>query len=213
MELYIVRHGQSQGNAGTGDGNDPALTELGICQAQFAGDALSKVEFDRIIASPLRRSARTACEIALKQQKEIGVEILPELFEAGTSAGYRWTFFDECPNEHCVKALPIQLPTVFGGDGIPREEIREDTLERAKKVIAYLKENSREDEKILLVAHGVFNKYLFFAITGMFDDVTMLSQENCCINHFIFYKDEQGRDRIKIRYLNRFDHIPENMRT
>lgn len=213
MDLYIVRHGQSEGNAGMGNGTDPALTELGIHQAQLAGDALSKIEFDRIIASPLRRSARTACEIALKQKNEIGVELLPELCEVGVSAGYRWTFLDACPNEHCKKAIPIQLPTILGGDGIPREEIREDTLERAKKIIAYLKDTSREDEKILLCAHGVFNKYLFFAITGLFDDSTMLSQDNCCINHFIFYKDEHGNDKMKIRYLNRSEHIPENMRT
>ncbi len=214
MDLYIARHGQSASNAGVSDSNDPPLTELGIHQAQLLGDALADVKFDRIIASPLRRSARTAYEVAAKQGTDIKVELLPELCEVGTTASYRWTFFDECPNENCPAALPLQIPTIFGSDGIPREETREDTIERAKKVIGYLKNNFREDEKILLCAHGVFNKYLFFAVmNNFFDDCTMLSQDNCCYNHFVFYTDEQGRDRMKIRFLNNNGHIPPEMRT
>ncbi len=214
MELYIVRHGQSSSNAGFGDPNDPELTDLGIRQAQLLGDALSEIEFDRIIASPLRRSARTACEVALRQHSDIGVELLPELTEVGTVANHRWSFLDECPNEHCILASPMEFPTPLGGDGIHRTETREDTIERARKVISYLRENSREDEKILLAAHGVFNKYLFFAVTGhFFDQYTMLSQDNCCINLCLLYKDEHGNDITKIRYLNRTEHIPPEMRT
>ena len=54
LELYIIRHGQSMGNAGY-DGrtdltetemHDPVLTEKGIEQADKAGRYLSETDFD-----------------------------------------------------------------------------------------------------------------------------------------------------------------------
>ncbi|MBQ6119917.1 MAG: histidine phosphatase family protein, partial [Clostridia bacterium] len=50
MELYLVRHGQSQSNVGI-DVKDPALTETGHTQAQLAGEALKNVRFDRVYTS------------------------------------------------------------------------------------------------------------------------------------------------------------------
>ena len=44
LELYLIRHGQSMGNAGYDkevltlkEGNDPLLTEKGLMQADLAG--------------------------------------------------------------------------------------------------------------------------------------------------------------------------------
>ena len=55
LELYLIRHGQSQGNVGYDkedltpqEQHDPILTEKGVKQAQLAGKHLSTVDFNRI---------------------------------------------------------------------------------------------------------------------------------------------------------------------
>ena len=71
LELYIIRHGQSMGNAGYPDGavltekekHDPVLTEKGIYQAQKAGEYLSNTEFDAVFSSAMLRAVQTATEI------------------------------------------------------------------------------------------------------------------------------------------------------
>ena len=47
MQLYFIRHGQSVNNAGWGDPNykdnhDPALTEIGVQQAQITANYLEQ---------------------------------------------------------------------------------------------------------------------------------------------------------------------------
>ena len=55
LELYLIRHGQSQGNVGYDkdeltpqEQHDPILTEIGVRQAQLAGMHLSGIDFDRV---------------------------------------------------------------------------------------------------------------------------------------------------------------------
>lgn len=66
MELYVVRHGESQANAaGRHAGWSPVpLSQLGRQQAERAGIYLSKIRFDRIIVSDILRARQTA-ELAL----------------------------------------------------------------------------------------------------------------------------------------------------
>ena len=66
--LYIIRHGQTQGNAAKqlqGRCDNP-LNEVGIEQAREVGELLSSagVRFDRVYTSPLARAVRTAEIIA-----------------------------------------------------------------------------------------------------------------------------------------------------
>ncbi len=63
--LYLVRHGQSQGN--TGDDlttGDPHLTEVGWEQARRLGERLARQPVDVLYASPLARAQETAQPIA-----------------------------------------------------------------------------------------------------------------------------------------------------
>ena len=214
MDLYIVRHGQSESNCGLTDSEDAVLTELGIRQAGLLGDALSDIKFDRILASPLCRSARTAHEIALRQKQDIKVELLPELAEVGTKPSVKWAISETQGHEQCPLAMPLQIPTVLNGNGVPVEETLDDTRNRAKKIISYLKETSDENDNILLCTHAVFNKYLFYASTGhFFEDLVSLSQHNCCVNLFRFFTDIYGRKKVRICYMNKTNHLPEEMHT
>lgn len=67
VPVFFLRHGQSEANARrffAGKLEDSPLTGAGIEQARQAGRNLEVLNIDRIIASKLQRSYRTAVEVA-----------------------------------------------------------------------------------------------------------------------------------------------------
>jgi probable phosphoglycerate mutase len=67
--FYLVRHGESEGNAArvfTGQLDSP-LTARGRRQAEAVAEELAKVNFDRIVSSDLSRTRDTAEVIAKRQ--------------------------------------------------------------------------------------------------------------------------------------------------
>ena len=75
IKLVLVRHGQSSYNAKgliQGRTDNSVLTDEGYEQALKAGNALSKINFDKIYSSPLVRAAETAKTIKnLNKDQEI----------------------------------------------------------------------------------------------------------------------------------------------
>lgn len=77
--IYIIRHGESLGNAHYAKGGGPLysnelgtdLSDLGVKQAQFIAKKLSKIHFDAIFSSDFIRAKRTAEIIALEQKLEV----------------------------------------------------------------------------------------------------------------------------------------------
>ena len=63
MDLYIIRHGESQGNVGH-DVENPELTELGRKQAELLALRLRNIRFDAILSSPLKRAVQTASPLS-----------------------------------------------------------------------------------------------------------------------------------------------------
>src|SRR5688572_6320324 len=80
MELFLIRHGDMQG--------DPhkhceppvenCLSDLGVRQAAALRDAMKGVEFSTVYASPLGRAIETAQAVTRPQQK---ITVLPWLIE------------------------------------------------------------------------------------------------------------------------------------
>ena len=62
MEIYFIRHGQSEANARRVHAGqfDAPLTELGREQAREAGRRLKGIKFDKVFASDLSRASETA---------------------------------------------------------------------------------------------------------------------------------------------------------
>ncbi len=82
MTLYLVRHGQSEGNVKRyfhGQTDFP-LTELGQQQAQQVAEKLKDAQFTRCCASDLQRAWNTALA-CLEFHKDIKPEVFPELRE------------------------------------------------------------------------------------------------------------------------------------
>ena len=118
MKLYVVRHGQSEGNIAPRHSGQTAvaLTESGRRDARRAGELLSGISFDRIFSSDLLRAKETAA-LALP---EALVEPLPLLREIDVgSLGNR--FFDDCIAEYGPSYLENKARTDFrpyGGESL-----------------------------------------------------------------------------------------------
>ncbi len=88
IRLVLVRHGLSSFNAEgliQGRTDDSLLTDEGYEQAQKAGKALSKINFDKIYSSPLVRAAETAKTIKKSFNKEQNIVFDDNLLEVDLS--------------------------------------------------------------------------------------------------------------------------------
>ena len=155
--FYLVRHGESEGNAArifTGQTDSP-LTARGRQQAETVADELATVKFDRIVSSDLSRTRDTARVIA--ERHGIQVEILPELREidVGDRTG---TPFDE------VRGLPSW--TDDGFVAWPGGETLDQVLARTLGAIDRLTKES-PGKTILIVGHGGVNRILLSHFLGI----------------------------------------------
>ena len=217
MELYLVRHGQSQSNAGA-EIPDPALTETGKEQALLAGEALKNVRFDKAYTSCLTRAVQTAAAILSAQQTGVTLEALPELAECGSEG--------DIAEAAALRALYPHITI----DGLRPRPFADDAaraafcLERCVYANAYEGElpltgvtgegEQRENPlNVLIVCHGTFNAHLIGQLVRFpFDKNVVISQYNACINRFHLYT-VGGVRRVRFRALNSTAHLPEELLT
>lgn len=217
MELYIVRHGQSQSQTGT-EMPDPPLTETGLLQARLTGQALQNVRFDFAYASHLTRAVQTAAAILQFQQSPPTLNVLPELAECGSRdhvcdpealralypdmrvAADRCRPFDSDADraafclEQCVYQNAYTEPLQF------IEEIGEGELRS-------------NDRNVLIVCHGVFNAHLIGRLVHFpFDRNVIVSQHNACVNRFSLFTVNSVR-RLRFKSFNSVAHLPEDLLT
>lgn len=83
MELYLIRHAQSQNNALPEEQRveDPGLTELGRQQADLLGKWIPQLELTRIITSPFLRALETAERI--RESTRLTPEVRTAIHEQG----------------------------------------------------------------------------------------------------------------------------------
>lgn len=216
LELYLIRHGQSMGNAGYGredltlkEQNDPLLTEKGLNQADLLGRYLSDTDFDYIYSSGLIRAICTADGILRHQPASKKVNIMPNLSEVGISPEYDGLTLDEM-KEYCKTAALA--------DGISENDPRvchstfeneSEIFERANKVIDYLRSRYNNGEKVAVVAHAAFLTILIFRIMGFseapFFDIGI---ENTSVTKVVLYKAGTNRyGDIVFDYINSTNHL------
>ncbi len=195
LELYIIRHGQSQGNAGYGDRtdltetemHDPILTETGISQADKAGRYLCNVEFDFVFSSAMLRAVQTATGILKYQKKTKVLNILPLVCEMGIPPEYKGVTMDDLlkinPDTVWAPDVSLDSPMVYS----TCEEA--DTFERAKKSLEYLCSRYTNGEKVAVVSHAAFITYLVFSLMG-YDKAPLFDIDfhNTGITKVVFYQ-------------------------
>lgn len=150
-KLWLLRHGETEwSRSGQYTGlTDLPLTELGETQARSAQAALSGVDFDLVLTSPLQRARRTA---ALAGFPEAQLE--PNAVE--------WDYGDyEGIDSAVVRA---ENPGYLIWDsGVPNGEALEHVGARADEIVKRARAVTREDgapANVLVVAHGHFLRIL-----------------------------------------------------
>lgn len=195
LELYIIRHGQSMGNAGYGDRtdlteteiHDPVLTEKGKEQADKAGIYLRDVEFDYVFSSAMLRAVQTATGILKHQKKTKILNIYPLVCEMGIPPEYKGVTMDEL--------LKINSESVFAPDVSPDSPMvystceEADTFERAKNALDYFCTRYKNGEKVAVISHAAFITYLVFSLMG-YDKAPLFDIDfhNTGITKVVFYQ-------------------------
>lgn len=217
LELYLIRHGQSMGNAGYNgrndltlkESNDPLLTEKGLMQADKAGIFLSKTEFDYIYSSGLIRAISTADGIIRHQSVKKPLQILPILSEVGISPEYDGITVDEmkefCETAVLADGINEDSPRVYHSTF----ENEAEMFERAKAVMEHLHSHYSNGEKVAVVAHAAFLTILIFYIMGFSEaPIFDISIQNTGITKVVFYKKGTNKyGDISFEYINGTSHL------
>lgn len=216
LEIYLIRHGQSNTNAGIAvheiptiqDMADPYLTELGISQARALGKYFSDISFDYVYSSALFRAERTATEVINAQKTPQKLRILPYLTEIGMGRDYEGATWQELheinPDARLAPDLPENTEILCYSDHDDNASHRI----RAEKTIEYFRTHHK-NEKICVVSHAAFITHVVFYLMGLkelpaFD----INFSNTGITKIIFY--EPGTNKygdIIFDYINSTSHL------
>ena len=216
LELYLVRHGQSMGNAGYDkedltlrEQNDPLLTEKGLMQADLVGQYLKNIDFDHVYSSGLIRAICTADGILRYQKEKKPLNILPVLSEVGIAPEYDGITVDEmkkfCETARLADGVSEDAPRVYHSTF----ENEAEMFDRAREVMEHMRSRYSDGEKIAVVAHAAFLTILIFYIMGFNEaPVFDISIQNTGVTKVVFYKEGTNPyGDISFEYINETAHL------
>lgn len=196
MNLYIVRHGETEENVNNIIQGHQAgtLTALGHEQARLLAQRLRELRFDAIYASDLGRVVDTARYIL--QYQTAPIEYDPLLRERGAG------IYETHPRQRLWEAEM--------GSGLPLADFRpeggesfRDLQDRVERFIDFLRQR-HTDETILLVSHGGWNRqFLGVARHIGLEESFDISQKNTCVNIVEF----RGENHFTVHLVNCISHL------
>jgi broad specificity phosphatase PhoE len=198
MQIYLVRHGQSQWQTGLSDNPDTPLTTLGHLQSRqlatwlatsprLAGGA--PVTIAALYASPLRRAQETAAHLA----NALGLAVAT----------------DACLSEadfHVADHLPQRGGPLCLHRPFTPSESYADFRRQADRALRLLVRQAEASGSVLAVTHGGLIKTLLRLVVGTDDVCFRLC--NACPNVI-----EWRRGRWHLIHLNLWDHLLTDHRT
>lgn len=180
MELYILRHGETDWNKTMrmqGQVNIP-LNDYGRELAEKTRDGLKDIKFDYIFSSPLDRALETAKIVTGVNDDEITKD--ERLLEISFGE-YEGKYPDERPAEFLdfFKAPDKYVP---GKGAESYQELCKRTAEFVKEIINPI-EQIKPDAKVLISGHGAMNKslMLYFKRLEIKDIWSGPFQKNCSV--------------------------------
>ena len=157
MKIYLVRHGESEVNAGNtsqrGKSNSP-LTARGCAQAEEVAKRCTQLPIEAILASTMNRAQETAQIISNKLGK--GFETFPFLVERRRASGMVGKASDDPEFLEIQQAIENNFTTP--GWRHSDEENFDDLKARALQIIDFLA--TRPEQNILVIAHGYILKII-----------------------------------------------------
>lgn len=161
MNVYIVRHGQTNSNlAGVYNLLEEGLNDTGIKQAQILAEKIKDLDYEIIYCSPLNRAAQTANIINKKNKKIIFDDRLMER-NPGTLAGMPWNTVDR-----------EKYWNYYSEEKYDDEESVKELFERVNSFLEELK--NKDYKNVLIVAHSGVSKAFRGYFNGIPEDGSFL---------------------------------------
>lgn len=171
MEIYFIRHGETLWNTlkiFQGSSDSP-LTDLGISQAEKLSAKLKNVKFTDFYSSPMGRTIQTTKIIMGDRKQKIKfIDEFKEISMGDIEGVPRSEFEEKYPKEfYDFFNNPVDYnPKVYHGENY--YEVIERVKKGLDKLLSYLNDN----DKVVVVTHGVTLKALFHIITkGKMDEL------------------------------------------
>ena len=208
MQIYLVRHGQSQNNAGGASAHNVPLTDLGHEQVRRAAETLADQEkFEALYCSPLKRALQSAATLHAR------LGLAPYVHPAFSETGFSWGEPDATRAELQADYLDFILDESITSSGWApaAHETEDESYERAGELIRWLSTRHPEpDARILVVTHGRFGSILMgYVVETRPCGYSRFSQHNCAISRL----DIVANGESKLRFLNLTTHLPAEMLT
>ena len=201
--LYLVRHGQSAGNAeGRFGGHSPTpLSKLGHRQAELTARALAKEKISVIYSSDLPRAVETAKPLANLLNLEIKATPVFRERHVGVLEGLT---FDEARQQFPVDYYALVNREV--AHVITNGESYSQLLDRTIDFLYQLLKENRGG-RIAIFSHTgticFLTLYLLGAIHRRTRHTPWLVTSNCGINRFEF----RGRNNVRVSAINDTRHL------
>jgi len=200
VELYIVRHGETDTNYTgkiNGSATDLALNETGRNQVNYLKEHLNINDFDEVYASPLKRAQETA---SILNQNVHDIKTDDRLREInygawdGLLADDVQAKYPQCFDEHNYLAANYS-------DYSKDAETFQSVLDRLHLFFADM--TKKDNEKILVVCHGFLTRSLIQLVTKTPDVEGILEPANASVSKVVITKT----GRTYLAYYNRMENL------
>ncbi len=235
MRLYFIRHAQSANNAlydttnsDVGRSDDPELTPAGERQAallgQFIGASTDPLEpegynLTHVYTSPMVRAVNTALQVAS------AVNLAPMVWDDWHEVGGIWNTNDSGEREgkpgkdraYFADRFPsVRVPGDWGLDRgwwSRPHELEDAYMPRAKRAWAeLLSRHGGAHDRVAVVSHGYFFALLMAAVLDLPDlGPFWFMMNNTGVTRFDVRENEF--DNIRVAYMNRLSHLPDDLVT
>ncbi len=202
-KLYLVRHGQSAGNAEGRFGGHSAtpLSELGLKQAKLTAQTLAKEKIDAIYTSDLYRAVQTAEPLA--KLLDLPIVKTPAFRERHVGVLEGLTF------DESKESFPKDYYALVNRDIhhiITKGESYRHLLRRATDELNEIL-RSHQGERVAIYSHTGAICFLTLHLVGAINRDTRqtpwLVTSNCGINRF----EIRGRNNIRVLAVNDTRHL------
>ncbi|WP_288262008.1 histidine phosphatase family protein [uncultured Prochlorococcus sp.] len=218
IRLVLVRHGLSSFNAKgliQGRTDDSLLTDEGYEQAFKAGEALSKISFDKIYSSPLVRAAETAKTIRKSFNKEQEIVFDKNLLEVDLSS-WSGLKIDEIKNKF-PEIYPIWknnpenliLKRTNNKSYKPIQELFDQAKTFIEEILKiYL---DKDDVNLLIVGHNAILRCLILLLIGKpKQGFRKIRLENASFS-ILNILSHNNSFKTQIECLNQTSHLNKNI--
>ncbi len=182
MQLYLIRHAESENNARPGHlrVEDPAITATGQLQAKHLAQWLTTLKFDLLVTSPFLRTLQTTR--AVLEHSSCATEIWHDVFERGGC--YRGFGDDACEGgpglglgdlRRLMPEATIDTSILeTGWWGSRRRETHQEAVARAELVEKRFIQTLQRCEVLVAVIHADFKRLLLTQMLRGITDATAL---------------------------------------